>query len=160
MRPDREEMLAGMRRALVEFVAPEVTSVYGRTELNYAINLLAVIARESEDLVANLVAEDAALRRLLRDAGRRLGRSSLAGLPLLAELAAVTPPPRKPDLRLSALRSESRQLFDLFVRLQAACEAASGDKAARAVYQKTLDFLKRRAELQAGGPLRPAGGQA
>jgi hypothetical protein len=160
MRPDREEMLAGMRRALVEFVAPEVTSVYGRTELNYAINLLAVIARESEDVVANLVAEDAALRRLLRYAGRRLAGSSLSGSPLVAELLAVSPPPRKPDLRLSALRAESRLLLDLFVRLQAACEEVSEDRAAPAVYAKTLAFLRRRAEAQAGAPMRAAGAPA
>jgi hypothetical protein len=158
MRPDRDEMLAGVRRALVEFLGPEVTSVYGRTELTYAVSLLAAIARESEDSVADVVRENADLRRLLRDAGRRLARSSLVDRALVAELAAVEPPASKPDLRLSALRDENARLFDLFVRLQAACEAApAGDPALGTVYHKTMTFLRYRSDGQTGQRPRPGG---
>ncbi len=151
MRPDRDEMLAGVRRALVEFVGPEVTSVYGRTELAYAVSLLAAIARESEDAVADLVRENADLRRLLRDAGRRLARSSLPDRALLAELAAVEGPAAKPDLHLSALRDENASLFGLFVRLQTACEVApAGDAALGSVHRKTMTFLRRRSDAQTG----------
>jgi hypothetical protein len=144
-------MLASVRRALVEFVAPEVTSVYGRTELTYAISLLGTIARESEDAVANLVRENAGLRRLLRDATRRLAGSSVADRRLSSDLAQIAPPPRKPDLRLSALRGENSSLFDLFVRLQAACEEAPADqRAASAIYARTLSFLKDRSDGQLG----------
>jgi len=147
-------MLAGVRRALVEFVAPEVTSVYGRTELNYAINLVSTIARESEDAVANLVAENARLRRLLRQAGRWLANSNVDAA-LVAQLASVASPPRKPDLRLSALRAESAGLFGLFIRLQAACEdAPASDAAARTVHKQTMAFMRRRVEAQAGSPRR------
>ena len=154
MRPDREEMLAGVRRALMEFVAPEVSSVYGRTELGYAVNLIGALARESEDAVAGLVEENAALRRLLREAGRRLSVSSLdAGL--VAELKAIVLPARSPDLRLSALRDENGRLFEVFVRLQAACEEApGGESAVGLMYRKSLAFLRGRAESQAGTPRR------
>ena len=154
MRPGREEMLAGVRRALVEFVAPEVSSVYARTELGYAINLIGALAKESEDAVASLVEENAALRQLLREAGRRLGDSSLAAS-LVAELQAIELPPRSPDLRLSALRDENGRLFEVFVRFQAACEdARSGEYAVGRMYRKSLAFLRDRADSQAGTPRR------
>lgn len=153
MRPDRDEMLAGVRRALVEFVGPEVSSVYARTEVTYAISLLSAIARESEDAVASLVGENAELRTLLRQAGRALIRSSLDEA-LLRELAAVQLPPRRPDLRLSALRDESAGLFDLFIRLQASCEGCQGDARVRSVYRKTLAFLRRRANSAANAVRR------
>jgi hypothetical protein len=147
-------MLAGVGRALVEFVAPEVSSVYGRTELGYAINLIGALARESEGAVAGLVEENAALRRLLREAGRRLSGSSLdAGL--VAELQAIELSARSPDLRLSALRDENRRLFDVFVRLQAACEdAPGGERGLNMMYRKSLTFLHVRAESQSGAPRR------
>ena len=72
MRPDRDEMLATIRRGLVEFVAPEVTSVHGRTELTYAITLLAALSRESDTAVADVVEENRKLRRLFGSAGRAL----------------------------------------------------------------------------------------
>jgi hypothetical protein len=91
--------------------------------LGYAINLIGALARESEDAVAGLVEENAALRRFLREAGRRLADSRLdAGL--VAELQTVELPARSPDLRLSALRDENGRLFEVFVRFQAACEDA------------------------------------
>ncbi len=150
MRPDREEMLAGVRRALAEFVAPEVTSVYGRTELTYAVSLLAAISRESEDAVANLVQENTALRRLLREAGRRLHGSAVREDALLRDLAAVGAPLPRPDLRLSALRDENGRMLDLLIRLQAACEDCPGDRAVSVVYRRTLAFLRVRSDLQTG----------
>ncbi len=155
MRPDRDEMLAGVRRALVEFVAPEVKTVYGRTELTYAITLVSMIGRESEDAVANLVRENSELRRLLRAAGRRLQGRPLADAALTRELAAVGLADRQPDLRLSALRAESGALFSLFIRLQAACEEdASGDRTIASVGHKTLAFLRARSDAQLGLPRR------
>ena len=153
MRPNREEMLAGLRRALVEYAAPEVKTVYGRTELTYAISLLATIARESEDAVAVLVQENADLRRLLRDAGRRLGPSGGVPAGLASELRGLKTP-RTLDLRQSPLRDENARLLGLLIRLQAACEEAPSDRATRAVYGKTLAFLTARAEAQAGSPRR------
>ncbi|HEY7269809.1 MAG TPA: hypothetical protein VH951_08270 [Dehalococcoidia bacterium] len=153
MRPDRDEMLASIRRGLVEFVAPEVSTIYGRTELTYAVTLLAALSRESEDAVAALVAENASLRRLLRAAAKRLAGDRSLDRALIRELGELATA-GKLDLRLSALRAENARLFDLFVRLQAACEdARSPSPAASAVYRSTLAFLRRRAATATGfGP--------
>ena len=153
MRPDRDEMLASIRRGLVEFVAPEVSTIYGRTELTYALTLLAALSRESEDAVAGLVDENAGLRRLLRSAGKRLAGERSLDRGLVSELAALKPA-GKVDLRLSALRAENARLFDLFVRLQTACEESRAPSAAvTSAYRSTMAFLKRRAAAAGGfGP--------
>ena len=147
MRPDREEILAGVRRALAEFVAPEVTSVYGRTQLAYAMNLVTALAREGDEAIARLVDENLALRRLLRQAGTRLGGSSLS-VALVEELRSWPPAGRTSAVRPSAIRAENARLFEAFVRLQAACEdAPGGDVAVRRTYRETLKFLRARASL-------------
>jgi hypothetical protein len=145
-------MLAGIRRALVEYAAPEVSTVYGRTQLTYAITLVSALAREAEDGVANIVAENATLRRLLLDAGERLDGTSSVSAELVSALKCVEEPAPPADLRLSALRAENGRLFELFIRLQAQCEeAGEADAAAFAVRREAVAFLKRRAEGQAGG---------
>ena len=147
MRPDLDELLASIRRALVEFVAPEVSSVYARTELTYALSLLAALSRETGDAAAELMAENAALRRLLGESGARLAGSGIDA-ELLRDLenagkGAAT------DVTLPALRAEAAGLFDLLVRLQAACEEAPGADA-RAVYADTVAFLRKRVDRQSG----------
>ena len=116
MRPNREEMLAGIRRGLAEFVAPEVSSVFGRAQLGYAANLLQALAREADDAVSSLVEENGELRLLLRRAGRRLSADDIGDGGLVEELRAVALA-RRPDLRLSVLRAENARLLALFVRL-------------------------------------------
>jgi hypothetical protein len=141
LRPDNPEILAGLRKALLEYLAPEVTSVYGRSQLMYATSLLQTAAREAEDGVHALVKENEALRRLLEDAGGRLRGVSPADDALLEELSAL--PPAAGDLRFSSLRAENSGLLSLLVRLQAACEETASE-AARSVYSETLTFLRRR----------------
>jgi hypothetical protein len=153
VRPDRDESLAAVRRALVEFVAPEVTSVYGRTELTYALSLLSQISREGDGAVADMVDENVSLRKLLREAGRRLVGTGFDP-PLVAELQSIELPVARPDLRLSALREENARLMDVLIRLQASCESATvGGAAVTRVYRKTIRFLEERTESQ-GGPAR------
>jgi hypothetical protein len=148
MRPDLDELLASIRRALVEFVAPEVTSVYARTELTYALSLLAALSRETGDAAAELMAQNAALRRLLGESAALLAGSGIdAGL--LADLDRAVGGGSE-DVTLPALRAEAAGLFDLLVRLQATCEDAPRGDAVAAVYDETVSFLRRRAERQAG----------
>ena len=148
MRPNRDEMLAGIRRGLAEFVAPEVSSVFGRAQLGYAVNLLQGLVREADDAVQSLVEENRGLRLLLRRAGRRLSPDDLGDGGLVEELRVVAPA-RRPELRLSVLRAENARLLALFVRLQAACEdPPAASPVVRRLHAETLAFLRRRAERQ------------
>ncbi len=151
MRPDREEMIAGARRALVEFLAPEISSIYGRSQMMYITNILQAVARESEDAVANTVAENDELRGLLREAS-----DALSGAPeTAAAMREASPPPGPLDLRLSSLRVENARLMSLLVRAQAACEDRPlDDEAAHRFWRQTVAFLRRRIERQASMPLR------
>jgi hypothetical protein len=144
MRPDRDEMLATIRKGLIEFVAPEVSSIHGRTELTYAITLLAALSRESDSAVADLVKENRELSRLLRSASRKLAGDSEAA-ELVRDIGAATSSAPGRDLRLSALRAENAKLMDLFVRLQAACEDAASP-ARRSLCAATVRFLKSRVQ--------------
>lgn len=143
MRPNNEEMLAGLRRALAESLSQEVSSVYGRTQVIYATSLLAAIPREAENAVDSLVRENAALAYLLRAAGAVLKGEALSDAGLAAELAAVETPSTD-DLRLSVLRAENGRLLSLLIRLQEACEADLESAAVRGVYAETLSLLRRR----------------
>ena len=149
MRPDLDELLASIRRALVEFVAPEVSSVYARTELTYALSLLAALSRETGDAVAELVADNAALARLLAQAAAALEDAAVdEGLQRDLEAAARAD---ASDVTLPALRAREAALFELLVRLQAACEEASPRTPdIESVYRRSVAFLRERAARQAG----------
>jgi hypothetical protein len=151
MRPDGDELPAIIRKALVDYVAPEVTSVYGRTQLTYALTLLAQLARESDGAAARLADEAAELRALLADALGRLAGSGMDG-EVLAEVRSAAAAPPAQDLRLSALRTERSRLYDALIRLQDACAAAPPASAAAAVRTSVLAYL--RARLEAQTPMR------
>lgn len=143
MRPNNEEMLAGIRRALAESLSQEVTSVFGRTQVVYATSLLSTIAREAESAADNLVRENAALSGLLREAAVTLKEAGVVDAALLSELISVGLSGAD-DLRLSTLRAENSRLVSLLIRLQEVCEAAKGSEAAQRVYAETIVFLRRR----------------
>jgi hypothetical protein len=140
MRPDREEMLASIRRALVEYVAPEVTSVFARTQLTYALSLLAALSREGDGVVP-VARENAELREIIRTASAKLGGSFVVNEALLREppADAVT------ALELTELRAENERLLTLLVDVQAASEqAAKDDEGARTLAADIVAFLRRR----------------
>lgn len=148
MRPSYEEILAGVRRGLSEFVSPEVEDQYARTELGYASSLLQAISRELDIFPDTLHRENAALRRFLRRAGSRLSAADIADVGLRSDLASLGPRLVTRDLRVSALREQNAWLLSLLIRLQAACENASTPTVAvRRVYSESLAFLRTRAGL-------------
>jgi hypothetical protein len=151
MRPDGDELPAIIRKALVDYVAPEVTSVYGRTQLTYALTLLAQLARESDGAAARLVEEASELRHLLQEAAGRLEGPGLDG-GLLAEVAALAAPQTPQDLRLSALRAERSRLYEALIRLQGACASAPAGGAAADVHSSLVAYLRGRLEAQS--PMR------
>ncbi len=155
MRPDPHETMAGVRRALAEHVGPEVGSVFGRTQLGYATALLQFAEREAESGVAMLGEENRELVRLLRSAGRRLNGVTSIDNGLVADLQAMRPASRRPDLRLSALRAENARLLGLLVRVQAACEERAGERVPNAIHRAIVQFLRRRNDRELGG--RPTG---
>jgi hypothetical protein len=147
MRPDGDELPAIIRKALVDYVAPEVTSVYARTQLTYALALLAQLARESDGAAARLADEAAELRALLADALGRLAGADIDDA-LLAEVRSAATAPPAQDLRLSSLRAERSRLYDALIRLQGACVGAPPGSAAADVHSSLLAYLRGRLEAQ------------
>ncbi|HXH21731.1 MAG TPA: hypothetical protein VNN10_06860 [Dehalococcoidia bacterium] len=146
MRPDGDELPGIIRRALVEYVAPEVSSVYGRTQLTYALSLLAQLAREADGAAARLDQEISALRRVLGAALRRLEAAD-EDPRLVSDARAALRLRRKRDLRLSALRAERAALLEVLVRLEAACSGAARGTARARVHGLLVSFLR----AQSGG---------
>lgn len=150
MRPDGDELPGIIRRALVEYVAPEVSSAYGRTQLTYALSLLAQLSREADGAAARLDQEIAALRRVLRAAVRRLEPAD-EDPRLVADARAALGSPRKRDLRLSSLRAERAALLEVLVRLETACSGAATGTARAKVHGLLVSFLRAQSE----GPAQP-----
>lgn len=79
MRPNGEELLQGVRAALIEYILPEVRTDYARTELTLIHVLLGIAAAEWDAAAQRLVDDNAALRDLARRAAEAIDDEALAG---------------------------------------------------------------------------------
>ncbi|MEX0786623.1 MAG: hypothetical protein WD939_08310, partial [Dehalococcoidia bacterium] len=101
MRPTGEELLQGVRGALLTYILPEVQSDYARTELTLIHVLLGMAAAEWDSAAQRLVDDNGTLRELARRSADAIDSDDAS---LAAELRALADEEDR-SLRLSDLRA-------------------------------------------------------
>ena len=138
MRPDPPIVLRGVAAALMQQVAPEVSSAFGMGTLGNSVGLLGFVAQEFERAAARLVAENRALVALFGDA---LNERLVTDSALAPRISATQGLDVVGDLHVSALQTVNDDLRGLLVELHAAIDAMSSPAAA-AFGERIWDELK------------------
>jgi hypothetical protein len=112
MTPTVPIVLNGLARTMLMELAPQITVAYAGQTLQLAGALSMMIAQEFDRAAARLVEENAAVERLLADAGDVIADRELS------RLAAA----REPSLLVSALQARNRELRGALTRLHAHIE--------------------------------------
>ena len=134
MRPYPEEVLRAIQSGIVAHFAPELTTKYGQAQFAFSMLLFAIVTRDYDTAVPDLVDGNRALRGLLNDASTALASIDAAGAASMTEHAstlvtaraaiAAIPEPQ-PSLRLSVLRAESEALRAVIAMLAPLIEPAA-----------------------------------
>jgi hypothetical protein len=124
MRPYPEEVLRAIQSGVMAHFAPELKTSYAQAQFAFSTLLFAIVQRDYDTAVPDLVDANAALRELLASAATalaaldrddaRAAREAIAGLPLPAA-----------SLRLSTLRAENEALRDAVCKLTPLVEPAA-----------------------------------
>ena len=140
MKPDAVRVLQGVSLSLLTQVLPEVATPFGQQTISVAAGLAAMVGEEFDRAADRLVAENGAVRTILRDA-----------LPLLAAdlqaSVAVALGTGSADYRVSALQAENDALRGALVDVHAAIDTIDSD-AARAIdgriWEELVESTRRR----------------
>jgi hypothetical protein len=124
MRPYPEEVVRAIQSGVMTHFAPELTSTYAQAQLAFGMLLFAIVQRDYDTAVPDLIAASAALRDLLAsaDAGLALIDSEEAHT---AREAIAAIPGQALSLRLSDLRAEDEALRDALGKLAPLVEPAA-----------------------------------
>lgn len=150
MRPNGEELLQGVRGALLEYILPEVQNDYARTELTLIHVLLGVAASEWDSAAQRLVDDNATLRDLARRGADAIERDEAA---LAGELRALADEEDR-SLRLSDLRAANDRLHDAVGRLGVRLQDADGPEL-QALRSEIIARLIEEAEATSHSPMGP-----
>lgn len=136
MRPYPEEVLRAIQSGIVSHFAPELTSKYGQAQFAFSMLLFAIVTRDYDTAVPDLVEGNTALRELLAETATSLAtidrsksgdaRSEERAAALaVARLALGALPEPAASLRLSALRAEHEALCAIVATLAPVIEPAA-----------------------------------
>lgn len=124
MRPYPEEVLRAIQSGVMAHFAPELTTPYAQAQLAFGMLLFAIVQRDYDTAVPDLVDANTALRDLLVSAGAALAPLDRDDARAVRDAIAALPP-RGTTLRLSALRVENEALRDAVCKLAPLIEPAA-----------------------------------
>lgn len=124
MRPYPEEVLRAIQSGVMAHFAPELTTPYAQAQLAFGMLLFAIVQRDYDTAVPDLVDANTALRDLVASAGVALALLDRDDA-RAARRAIAALPPRAATLRLSALRAENEALRDAVCKLAPLIEPAA-----------------------------------
>lgn len=144
MRPDPPIVLRGIAAALIQEVAPEVSSAFGMGTIGNSVGLLTFVAQEFDRAAARLVTENKAIVSLFRDAldGELVPDHVLSG-----RMQEASGRDLFADLHVSALQRLNDDLRAILVDLHAAVDRASGEAAAafgERIWEELKESTRRR----------------
>ncbi|TMB86558.1 MAG: hypothetical protein E6J45_13700 [Chloroflexi bacterium] len=135
MRPNPDEVLAGIQAALAETLVPELTTAYAQEVAGTVQMLLQSLAAEWDTAADDLRRDNQRLRDLLGQGATVLsqsdaGNENIASLVKDIESALARPPSE--DLRVSALRAENEELRRFVERMAVLIEDLLADGPSKA----------------------------
>ncbi len=140
MKPDAARVLQGVSLSLLTQVLPEVATPFGQQTTSVAAGLAAMVGEEFDRAADRLVAENGAVRTILRDAMPLLAADLQASVTRALRTSAA-------GYRVSALQAENDALRGALVDVHAAIDTIESD-AARAIdgriWEELVESTRRR----------------
>ncbi|MFI5179488.1 MAG: hypothetical protein ACHQO8_13035 [Vicinamibacterales bacterium] len=124
MRPYPEEVVRAIQSGVMTHFAPELTSSYAQAQLAFGMLLFAIVQRDYDTAVPDLVEASAALRKLLASADAGLALVDSEDARAARKAVAAIPGPSV-SLRLSDLRAENEALREAVGKLAPLIEPAA-----------------------------------
>ena len=124
MRPYPEEVLRAIQSGVMAHFAPELTTPYAQAQFAFSMILFAIVQRDYDTAVPDLVDANTALRDLLASAATAIASLDRDDARAARDAVAALPPPAA-ALRLSALRAENEALREAVCKLTPLVEPAA-----------------------------------
>jgi hypothetical protein len=124
MRPYPEEVLRAIQSGVMAHFAPELKTPYAQAQFAFSMLLFAIVQRDYDTVVPDLVDANTALRALLASAATAIASLDGDDARAARDAIAALPPPAT-ALRLSALRAENETLRDAVCKLTPLVEPAA-----------------------------------
>lgn len=124
MRPYPEEVLRAIQSGVMAHFAPELTTPYAQAQFAFSMILFAIVQRDYDTAVPDLVDANTALRDLLASAATAIASLDRDDARAARDAVTALPPPAA-ALRLSALRAENEALREAVCKLTPLVEPAA-----------------------------------
>mgnify|MGYP001574935368 FL=1 len=124
MRPYPEEVLRAIQTGVMTHFAPELKTPYAQAQFAFSMLLFAIIQRDYDTAVPDLVDANQSLRELLASTDTALAALDRNDARAARDAIAALPPPAT-TLRLSALRAEHEALRNAVCTLTPLVEPAA-----------------------------------